>query len=345
MWFVEINTMNAWYLASQAVTGTATKLPLQGVFALGGSLMACGTLSYDAGDGIDDFICFITTNGEVAVYSGTNPASDFALIGVYRTGEPLGRRCLAKLGGDLIVLTTMGAIPISQIIRNDRALADRMAITAKIQDEFNRDARNYKDNFGWQIFVYPKGRFAVVNVPSSTGATQRQWVQNLITGSWCAFTGLNANCFGILDEHLYFGGNAGTVYKADTGYQDAGGVINWEVKTAFSYFGERGRQKFFKMLRPNILASGLPDITIGLNVDFDNNSPTGTLAASASTAGLWGTGLWGTALWGGAGLRIQDWNTVGNIGYAAAVRMRGQSNGVQIQINGFDVIAEPGGLI
>jgi len=345
VWLVEKNTMNAWYLASQAISGTATKLPLQGVFNLGGSLVACGTLSTDSGAGIDDFLVFVSSNGEAAVYSGTNPATDFSLVGVFRIGEPLGYRCLSRFAGDLIVLTTGGVVSMKQMLNFDRAQQDLVAITAKIQDKFNVDARLYRDNFGWQALIYPKARYGIFNVPVSVGQTQRQWIQNTITGRWCSFSALNANCWALLDEQLYFGGNAGVVYKADTGYQDAGGVINWEIKTAFSYCGSRGRNKFFKMLRPLILASGVPDISIGLNVDFDNETPTGTLSASAGTTGLWNSGLWNTALWGGNGLRIQDWNTVGKIGYAATVCLKGQSNGISIQLNGFDVIAEPGGLI
>lgn len=346
VWLVERNTMNAWYLASQAISGAATKLPLQGVFNEGGSLVACGTLSMDAGAGIDDYLCFVTTNGEVAIYEGTNPASDFRLKGVWRINEPLGYRCLGRIGGDLIILTTGGVISLTKVLNLDRAQVERAAITAKIQDKFNADARNYRNNSGWQALIYPKGRYAVFNVPVVEGATQRQWIQNTITGGWCSFSGMNANCWALLDEHLYFGGNAGVVYKADTGYQDAGGVINWELKTAFSYFGSTGRSKFFKMIRPLILASGVPDIEIGINVDFDNAQPTGTLAAGSSTIGIWGPGSsWGTSVWGGTGLQIQSWNTVGKIGYAGAVRMKGQSNGIAVQVNGFDVIAEPGGLI
>ncbi len=345
VWMVEKNTMNAWYLASQAISGAATKLPLHGVFELGGSLVACGTLSLDAGAGMDDHLVFITSNGEAAVYTGTNPATDFALKGVYRLYEPLGYRCTAQVGGDLIILTTGGALSMQQMIYFDRAQADKVAVTAKISEEFNRAARLYRSNFGWQAFIYPKARYAIFNVPATAGVEQYQLVQNTLTGAWCSFTNMNANCWGILNEQLYFGGNDGKVYKADDGYQDAGWVINWRLKTSFNYYGSRGRQKFFKMIRPLIFASGTPDILIGLDVDYSDIPPTGALSAPASSAGIWNTGLWGTALWGGQSMRVQDWQTVGNIGYAAAVRMRGQSNGVQIQLNGFDVITEPGGLV
>lgn len=348
VWLIEKNKLNAWYLASGAISSTATKFPLTGVFTLGGSLVALGTLSADTGAGIDDFFVAVTSNGEVAVYQGTSPtsANTWALVGVYRINEPLGYRCLTKFGGDLFILTTGGIISMQQALKFDRAQQDRVAVTAKIQDDFNDDARNYRDNFGWQGINYPKAHYMLFNVPVVAGSSQRQWVQNTNKGSWCAFTGLNANCWGILDEQLYFGGNAGVVYKADYGYQDAGGVINWDIKTAFSYFGGPGRLKHFRMIRPLIVSSGNLDIEIGVNVDFDNAAPTGTLSAASGNTGVWGSGSsWGTSLWGGVGLRIQEWNTVGGIGYAAAVRLKGQSNGVAMQINGFDVIYAPGGLI
>ncbi len=347
VWLIEKNTLNLWYLASGAIAGTATKFPLTGVFTLGGSIMAIGTLSLDAGDGLDDLFVAVTSNGEMAVYSGTSPtsANTWALVGVYRINEPLGYRAMTKFGGDLFVLTTGGVISVQQAMANDRSQQDKVAITAKIQDLFNADARLYRDNFGWQAIVYPKARQSIFNVPVSVGVSQRQWVQNTIQGGWCKFTNMNANCWGILNEELYFGGNGGVVFKADTGYQDGGGAINWDMKTAFQYFG-RGRQKFFKMVRPLIVATGAADIAIGINVDFENAAPTGTLSASLSGTGVWGSGsAWSSSLWGGFGFRIQEWNTVGKIGYTAAVRLKGQSNGVAVQVNGFDVIAEMGGLI
>lgn len=340
VWLVEKNTLNLWYLASQAISGTATKLPLGGVFNNGGQILAGGTLSInDSGDGMDDLLVAVTDQGEVAVYNGTNPASDFGLIGVYKIGQPIGNRCLVKIAGDLVIITTQGAVPLSTMIHNDKALSDRVAITSKVQETFNADARNYKSNFGWEGIVYPKGRMALFNVPIVAGSVQNQYVQNVITGAWCRFTGWNANCFGILNGELYFGGNSGVVYKADTGGTDGGGQIEAELHQAFSYCGSKGQNKFFKFAKPLLVTSGVTTLSVGLNVDFEQGSPNSTLAVGAGTVATWGTGTWGTALWGG-GIVSKKWASGGKLGEAVSTLLHISSTGVTVQINGWSVLYE-----
>lgn len=342
LFFIEKSSLNLWYLASQAISGTLAKLPLGGVFEKGGQIVAGGSFSFDAGVSVDNYLVVVTDNGEAAVYSGITPASDFALKGVYNVGVPVGPRCLVKVGGDIIIITTQGAVPLSQMIVNDRAKADQVAITAKIQELFNAATQNYISNFGWQAIVYPKSRWAVFNVPEIEGVRQKQYVQNVITGAWCRFTNMNANCWGLKNDELFFGGNDGTVYKADSGRQDDGGEIQWDLKTAFNGCGSRGQNKFFKALRPLLLTSGTSSFLAGVNVDFDNTPPTGSISATAGDVGLWGspTSLWGTAKWGGIGLLVRKWLTVGRIGTMVAARFKGAADNVSVQCNGFDVLYE-----
>lgn len=338
----EKNTLNLWYLASQAISGAATKLPLGGVFNKGGSLIGGGTFSFDTGIGVDDYLVVVTTNGEAAMYSGTNPASDFSLKGVFNIGVPVGNRPLVRVGGDLIVITTSGAVPMSAMIANNRAQAEQVSITAKIQELFNRAVRSYSGNFGWEAINYPKGRFIAVNIPEVEGVRQRQYVQNLITGAWCRFTGLNGNCWGLLDDDLYFGGNDGTVYHADYTRQDNGSQIEWDMKTAFNHCGSPGQNKFFKALRPFLLTSGTASFLGGVNVDYDDVAPTGQITATPGGSGVWSnaSSLWSVANWAGTGILVRDWMTVGRIGTVVAARFKGAASNISVQCNGFDLMYE-----
>ena len=51
------------------------------------------TLPRDGGSGPDDYIAFISDIGDVVVYQGSNPgdANDWALVGTYKIGKPVGR--------------------------------------------------------------------------------------------------------------------------------------------------------------------------------------------------------------------------------------------------------------
>src|SRR3990167_4727547 len=47
LWFGEKNSLSAWYLAVNAITGAASEFPLHGLASLGGYIMAMGTWTRD----------------------------------------------------------------------------------------------------------------------------------------------------------------------------------------------------------------------------------------------------------------------------------------------------------
>ena len=75
MWVIENDTLSAWYLPVDSVGGAATEYDLSGIFRLGGYLLAGGTWTMDAGEGVDDYWIAVTSEGEVVVYQGTDPSS------------------------------------------------------------------------------------------------------------------------------------------------------------------------------------------------------------------------------------------------------------------------------
>lgn len=346
LWFVEDGTQDAWYLPASSIAGAAVKFPLGTQFKLGGRLQAIGTLSKDAGDGADDYIVFISSKGEISVWQGTDPASatTFALIGNYRVGVPVGPRAVVDVAGDLGVISSDGVVSVSVMMNNDRASSAKAAITNKIQNLFNQYYTAYSGNPGWMPLVYPRGNWAIFNVPFST--TQYvQLVMNTITGSWCRFTNMNAYCWGLMGDDLFFGGTDGVVYKADIGASDNGSVITAQLKTAWNYFNQRGKQKLFTLIRPVISTNGSPSVLMNLNVDFQDVDPTGTISASAPMNSLWGVATWGTGTWGGLAATITNWNSPLALGYCAAVRMTITTNSSTFILNSFDVQMQAGGAL
>ncbi len=346
LWFVEKNTVNAWYLPTGSIAGAATKQSLGGQFSLGGKLQAICSISNDAGDGVDDKLVFISSRGEMAVYQGTDPsnAATWALIGVYRMGYPIGNRCTSKVGGDTGIISSDGVISVNQAMMGDRAAQRRSAITNKIQNLFNTYVTTYQSLDGWQFQIYPLGNWALFNVPISS--TQYvQLIMNTITGSWCQFTGLNGFCWSLLGNDIYFGGTDGIVYKADTTFQDNGGVITGNCRTAWNYFNKPGMQKFFTLCRPMIQTNGSPSVLFNLNTDFQNTDPTGTITTGTQSNSLWGSARWGQGVWGGATTITTNWNNPQAVGYCAALRMTITSNGASFIFNAFDVQYQPGGPI
>ena len=345
IWLIEENSMRAWYLPVVSIGGAANSLDLSTIFKLGGSLMAMANWTIDNAAGIDDYAAFITSEGEVAIYQGTDPSSanTWALKGTFRTGKPIGRRCTLKVAADVLLLTTDGAFPLSKALLTDRSQLQG-AITDKIVNLFNTDVQSYSSNFGWQAILHPIGTKILVNVPETESGNSHQYVLNTTHGAWTKFTGWNAFCFEEMNNVLYYGGSS-AVYKADTGTSDNGANINTDVQQAFSYFGSPGQQKHFKMVRPLFLTEGAVSPAIKLNVDFEQKSPSGTPSFTANSSSPWDTSPWDTTSWASGDTITKQWQTVTGIGYSAGVRITTASKDITLKWQATDIVYALGGVL
>lgn len=342
LFMVEKNTMKVWYLAVQSIAGAATSFDLSTIFTRGGYLMAMGTWSVDAGSGLDDQAVFVSSEGEVAIYKGIDPAS-WVKTGLYFVGRPIGRRCFTRFAGDFLLMCEQGLYPLSRALQS--ATIDRaVAITDKIQNDISEAVSLYGTNFGWSVTVFPDQNQLWINVPTTTGMAI-QFVQNTLSGSWTKFTNMNAYCWEVVGQGLYFGG-ANTVYKAWTGQFDVLAQVQADALVAYQHFGRPAQNKFFTMVRPSIVADGIPSILFGLNVDFLNQPVSGALSfITPINAMVWGSMVWGSMIWGGGLQQISSWQTVGGLGRYAAMRLTIQANGSQVEWNATDYVFQVGGVL
>lgn len=345
VWLIEEDSLSAWYLPVSSIAGAAAELNLSGLFKLGGYLMAMANWTIDNAAGIDDYAAFVTSEGECAIYQGTDPSSanTWALKGTFRIGKPIGRRCFIKAGADVLLLTTDGAFPLSKSLLTDRSQL-QSAITDKITNLISADIRAYSANFGWQPMLYPSGNKLIINIPQVESTTSYQYVMNTITGAWCKFTNWNGFCFEELSDSLYFGGS-GVVCVCDTGTDDNGSDISTEVQQAYSYFGQPGVVKHFKMARPIFLAEGDVSPAIVMNVDYQNRIPQYSPSFSGSSGSVWDAAPWDTSDWGSGDNIIKKWQTVTGVGYAGGLRIKTATQGIAIRWQASDVVYEPGGTL
>ncbi len=353
IWMVLKDEISPAYLPTDSIQGTAEIFDLEGVFNKGGYLMAIGSWSRDGGQGPDDYIAFITSRGEVAIYSG-DPEGNVDLAGVYEMGSPLGRRCLTKVGPDLAVVCVDGVLPLSRAINTDRAATLNATITALIQPVMNASARDWGANFGWQLTSYPRGTRAILNVPVTEGVEQVQYVMNTVTGAWCRFLGENANCWEIFQDRLFYGGNAGQVIEADCQGFDYDAPIEFNLEGAFNYCKNRGRLKDFTMCRSLLLTDGQAAVGLALNVDFSRNAAVNSLSFPSDPAALWDVAQWDAGVWPETSRIVTDWNAVEGQGFCASVRLQGTlqvgvggsaSAAAVFQVNGWDLLVVDGAFM
>ena len=343
IWLTTNNTLKVWYLPVNSIGGAAVALDMTSIFQLGGYIMAGMTWTLDAGYGVDDYLVFITSNGEALVWRLTDPTTPTGIsqIGLYKIGAPIGRRCYTKFGGDLLVITQDGVVPMSGSLQSSR-LDPRVSITNKIQYAMSSAISTYGANFGWQLLYYPKENQLILNVPISEG-TQQQYVMNNITKSWCNFTGWAANCWELHIDDPYFGGN-GYVAKAWNGNTDDTSNIDGFSLQSFQSYGT-ALQKQCKMIRYHLQTNGTPSIFGNVNVDYNLADESAQLNFSTSVYGLWNSGLWDSAIWGAGLVPSADWQGATNIGYTFAPLIKTATQGIQLQWVATDLVFEGGGVL
>ncbi len=316
--------MKIWYLPVDSIAGAATQFPVGALFKKGGYVVAMEPWTIDGGAGVDDLLTIVTSNGEIAVYQGTDPASSstWALIGVYDVARPVGTKPLLSYGGDLLYLSTVGLIPLSKLMQS--ALVDRSSqISYNIDGAFLDAAEDYKINLGWQMITHKSANLLIVNVPVSQDTISYQFVMNTITKKWCRFTGWNAACWAESGGDIYFALGS-LVSKAWIGTDDAGVPIVGTVLQAYAAIGGGG-QKNISLVRPNIGLAGSAQISLALDTDFKTfNGETIFTYAPLSAGAIWDSSLWDTGLWdGGTSLFEPRWMTVpGDLGYLHSLRLQ-----------------------
>ena len=346
LYFVEENSLNFCYLPVDSINGAVTSFPLGGIFKNGGYLQAMGTWTIDAGYGVDDLAVFVTSNGEVAVYKGSDPSdpTDWALVGIWNIGQTFARKCVFKYGGDILLLTQQGLVPLSAGLQSTR-LDPRVNITDKIFFAISQAADLYSTNFGWQINYLAKYNMLLLNIPTASG--QEQYVMHNITKSWCRFTNILANCWEASGDDMYFGGN-GFVARFYDSFSDEGNNINGFVQQAYSYFESRGQQKRFTLVRPILQTdNGLPTVLCGISTDFDTVPLTSqiTFNPSTLTIGVWDTSTWDNQNWGGQLIVSKFWQGVTGLGYAGSISLNVASQGIDFHWASTDYVMEKGGVI
>lgn len=323
VWLIEPNSTIAYFLGTDAITGAATAQDFGPFMSKGGYLLAMGTWTVDGGNGPDDMGVFVTSQGQVIIYKGTDPsnANAWSLVGVFDLPTPIGRRCLRRIGSDLMLITIQGVIPLSQALPFDPAATRSVALTNRIQNAMMLAAQSYVSNFGWELVSFPQQGLILLNIPQSEGATQVQYVMNALTGAWTTFNGWNANCFETFNDSLYFGDNTGNVNLAYSGGLDLVNPIRADVKCAFNYLDEPGRLKNAGMIRPFLVADGTLTPTIQIDVDFADSSPSAPVTVLTPTGALWDSSLWDAATWSTGAAPVINWLSCTALGTALAVRM------------------------
>jgi hypothetical protein len=347
LYFTQKDTLSCWYLPVDSIGGAASPLYFGGIARNSGYLQAMGTWTIDAGQGADDYAVFVTSMGEIIVYNGTDPdnADTWLLKGVWQLGQTFSRRCFFKYGGDLLLLTQDGLVPLASALQSSR-LDPRVNLTDKIYYAVSQAATIYFANFGWQINYFASENMLILNIPISNGT--EQYVMHSITKSWGRFTGIEAHVWEVSgDNDMHFGGNGyvGTLYSS---LSDDESNITAAAQQAYTYFDSPGQLKRFTMVRPTLQSSGgVPNVYCGLSTDFDTQINLGQVSFNPSSIsdGVWTVSKWDNAKWVGGLTTTKVWQGVTGLGFTGSINLNVAARNIELRWVSTDYILERGGVI
>ena len=281
VWFVQRDTGYAFYGGVGALYGALQPFTFGGRFKSGGDLRGLYNWTIDGGSGSINSLVAISGGGDVVIYQGTDPSSaaSFGLKGVWSLGGggvPAGRRIATDFGGDVLVLSTVGLIPLSRLVSGNPVFDRSQYATQKVANLFNQAASAGRMLPGWSVYLHPEDNTLLVNVPQPDG-TMQQLAMSLATKGWSIYRDMPVMLSnGAWGGQLYFGTTDGRVC-VNTDYLDgvtlatpgAYTPIQWEVLSAFQNLGSQ-RKKRVHHIRPTFISlGGAPPYTAQARFGYD----------------------------------------------------------------------------
>ena len=354
LFFVEKDSKTAWYLPVDSVGGAAASVGLSGVFQRGAPLLFGATWSLDSGNGLDDKCVFVSEDGEVAIYQGADPsdANDWRLVGRYDIAKPLGQKCHIQAGGDLLIGTVDGIVPISQAIQKDPAALSLAAISRPISTLWAFEA--VRDTSGHvELLKWPERGLCMVSLPDA----DRMLAVNIQTGGWGIASAWESDCSATFLGKAYIGRSDGRIMAIDeTGMDD---TEPFTAKYCHSFFalGGEATYKRAQMVRCAFFAPGDFTYLASISADYTVEFPTAPGAADVDLSGdymTWDVSNWDEALWWSPAVEEQslgvtsEWRSVTGAGYALAPCIQvtsGSTQKLNVELVRVDMAYEVGGAV
>ena len=342
--------MTVYYLPVGQMGGAALDLNLGAVFQRGGQIMFGTTWSSDSGAGLGDRMVVVTDAGEIGVFEGSDPAdvNNWALVSRYEIARPLGKNAFVRVGGDVMIATTDGIIPVSGIGSKDSVQLSAAAVSAPIARAWSEAVGTATS--GWHMIRWDAARVVVVMRPN---ADREAWAVSTETGAWCKIKGWDMRRASIHQGRLYFGGVDGAVRQGDTTGQDDGEPIVARYRGLLEINPALGL-KVVNLARATFSSS---DATARMSLRFVTNDRQ-VFATPPSpwqpvpSGSRWNFASWNNAEWNSVRRELHvittGWRSIGISGQKVAPEVQVVSDAqlpVAVELVSLDAMLTPGGYV
>src|SRR5215831_1211959 len=101
LFFADKSNLAVYYLPLQQKSGQVSYLPLNVIFKRGGYIKAMYSWTIGGATNMDNQLVMFSSNGECAIYGGTDPDNNFQRSVLYRFDAPMSKHSVVDYGGEL----------------------------------------------------------------------------------------------------------------------------------------------------------------------------------------------------------------------------------------------------
>jgi hypothetical protein len=240
----------------------------------------------------------MSTEGEIAVYGGDDPslATEWGLKGIYKIAKPLGKNAFIQAGGDILICTVSGLIPLSQVLQRNRETINLAAISRPIEDDWREVTEMMP--YGWSITAWGEKTLALVTFPFTPVAPDVTYVLNTQTSKWSLITGWQARAYASIQGSLYFGDSTGQIWQANQTGSDGGNPFKAIYLSHFMPADGFGRRAQATMAHMVFKGKTIPTIRLFARADGNTTEPTGPGVSERPPAlSEWDVSKWDEGIW------------------------------------------------
>ena len=354
LWFLKQNSSEAYYLPINSISGKVEKFDFGPQLKHGGYLSYACNWTYDAGDGIDDSLVILGTQGDMLVYQGTDPASaaNFQLKGVWYCGNiPPGRRGFCQHGGNVLIITEYGVTNIQDLVSGRIHSSEvNASLGYKINPILARQITANIDQKYWLLIPYPAEELLIIGSPHITPELYRTGLlMSSITNAWCTYQNMEIYSAAVWQGKFIFGTREGWVAQGFVGFQDnvpSDGASNGEevtarIQNAFSSFESGNQNKRALRVKVYGLVDAPPSIRAIVVNEYHLGNIPDTSAEAAEPTPAWDQATWDQAVWKSGLSTYHQWVGVSCIGKKLSLQLAVRGAG-EVILTDFELLYEEG---